>query len=472
MNGDRLEGNIGVNFNFYTIDIHTKTISMGTEVYSDEEGMVKFGESIFIESKLLSKAFGIRLNFNMRSLTAHLTSSFELPVLKLMRLKKQRENIRKIQGEFVIDTTLFRNKKFFHGGTFDWQVGATQQTGRAGSFRTKFDFGAELLYGEAEIGCDYISNQHVKNNNLNVHWRWVENNTRIVRQVQLGRIQARHLTFHNAPLWGGSINNKSTVTRKATGHYMIRETTEPGWDVELYVNNLLVDFTQADSTGNVCFSVPNVYGLSIVKLIFYGPHGEEKILERTRYLPACLLPVKEFEYCIVAGLLQNEMADRFVRADFQYGLFRNLTIGGGVEHLSSLNGETLVPFLSFNFKQNPGFSIQGDYVHRVRTAIALNLLILKYFDCTLEYNLYKKGQKVIPFMPLEEWKAGIYFPIRFKYLNSSISVDYLRQRLTELANTQANVNLSLSFWNFNLTGSAQINWIGSSAKRVFNTYSL
>ena len=54
------------------------------------------------------------------------------------------------------------------------------------------------------------------------------------------------------------------------------DRTEPDWIVELYVNNVLVDYTTADASGFYTFQVPLVYGNTIVKLKFYRALGRRK----------------------------------------------------------------------------------------------------------------------------------------------------------------------------------------------------
>ena len=55
--------------------------------------------------------------------------------------------------------------------------------------------------------------------------------------------------------------------------------------VELYVNNVLVDYVKADASGFFTLQVPLVYGNSFIKLKFYGPWGEERYKEQTLTIP-------------------------------------------------------------------------------------------------------------------------------------------------------------------------------------------
>ena len=113
--------------------------------------------------------------------------------------------------------------------------------------------------------------------------------------------------------------------------------TEPGWIVELYINNVLVDYIKADASGFFTFEVPLIYGNSMVKLKFFGPWGEERTREQNISIPFNFLPPKTLEYTVGAGIVEDTLMSRFSRADVNYGVTRSLTVGAGAEYLSSLS---------------------------------------------------------------------------------------------------------------------------------------
>ena len=111
----------------------------------------------------------------------------------------------------------------------------------------------------------------------------------------------------DAPVVGASISNSpNNQFEKLHGYYNINEYTEPNWTVELYINDVLVDYTVADASGLFVFKVPIVYGYTTLKLKFYGPMGEERIEERTRNVPFTFMPAKKLEYNVSGGVLQDE----------------------------------------------------------------------------------------------------------------------------------------------------------------------
>ena len=78
--------------------------------------------------------------------------------------------------------------------------------------------------------------------------------------------------------------------------------------MELYVNNVLVDYVKADASGFFTFEVPLVYGNSLVKLRYYGPWGEEHSREQTISIPFNFLPPGNSNIQLAPVLLKTVQA--------------------------------------------------------------------------------------------------------------------------------------------------------------------
>src|SRR3970040_972989 len=120
LKGISFEGFIGNNHEPYSIDFAKGLIKVGDRVIKAQDKLLKDSGSLYMESSLFAKAFGITLDFNYRSLTIKLKADFELPIVKQMRLEKIRSNIAKVKGEMVADTAINRNYHLFKLGTLDW----------------------------------------------------------------------------------------------------------------------------------------------------------------------------------------------------------------------------------------------------------------------------------------------------------------------------------------------------------------
>jgi hypothetical protein len=193
---------------------------------------------------------------------------------------------------------------------------------------------------------------------------------------------------------------------------MLSEHTEPNWTVELYVNNVLVDYKKADASGFFTFEVPLVYGNSVVKLRYYGPWGEERSSEQNINIPFNFLPFHKFEYTFSAGVVEDSIHSQYSRANFNYGLGRKVTIGGGIEYLSSvINGKNM-PFVNASARLASNLLVSSEYIYKVRMKNVLSYHLPSNLQLDITYSKYTKGQKAINNTFLEERKAVLSVPYR------------------------------------------------------------
>ena len=137
--------------------------------------------------------------------------------------------------------------------------------------------------------------------------------------------------------------------------------------VELYVNNVLVNYTKADASGFFTFDVPLVYGNSSIKLRFYGPWGEEKTREQNVSIPFNFLPLHQFEYTASAGVVDDDQKSKLARLNLNYGLGTHITVGGGVEYLSTVTSGKTMPFVTASVRLGSNLLVSGEHDYGVRS---------------------------------------------------------------------------------------------------------
>jgi hypothetical protein len=459
--GDKesLKGYIEKESRTYLIDYPANKIIVGSKNYNANNGLASRMGSVYVETSLLAEAFGIYLTFNFRSLSVVLKSSFELPVIKLLRLSNIRNNISKIQGEMNADTVIPRTYHLFKPGIIDWSLASFQSLNGATNNRISLGIGTELLYGEADFSINYYDKYEFDNRQLFYLWKWVNNDRSLIKQAQIGRISNQTISFLNAPVTGAVLRNSPTTLRKAGGYYTITDVTEPDWTVELYINNVLVDFAKADASGLYTFKVPIVYGYTALLLKFYGPMGEERSEERSLHMPYTIMPAGEFEYSISGGIVQDSSSSLFGRAEFNYGLNRFMTLGGGLEFLSSIPNQPYIPFANLTIQPHSKFTLNAEYAHGVRYRALIDYYFLKNALIVLDYTKYVEGQMATRFNALEERKFKLSLPFNIKKLIGYSKVDFSQYVYNTFNFYQASLLLSAYYKQFNANSSTQINWI-------------
>lgn len=127
----------------------------------------------------------------------------------------------------------------------------------------------------------------------------------------------------------------------------------PGWDVELYQNELLVDFKTVENNGRYIFeNVPLQYGENLFEIRLYGPQGQERVITERIAIGSQLISPGEWQfsssYVEEDSLLVGQPAfvessisskNHLLNAEAYYGLFNQHSIGVGVNKITRLSGE-------------------------------------------------------------------------------------------------------------------------------------
>lgn len=396
----------------YLIDKVLNRISYAGKVYDlQTDDLIGTETNLYLRSAYFGKVFGLECKFHFRSLSVILETKLDVPVLMEMRQELMRRNIKKLKGEINADTSIGLRRSFFNLGMADWSLMNTQRNGHNQTM-INVKLGATVAGGEATVGLTYNNKAPFNLRQQHYLWRYVNNGNPFLRQVSIGKIPLQTIASIFAPVTGAQFSNKSTIRRQSFGNYTLSNTTEPGWTVELYINNVLVDYVKADASGFYTFDVPLIYGNTMVQLRFFGPSGEERSSEQNMSIPFNFLPVNTFEYAVNAGIIEDAKNSKFSRADFNYGLSRRITVGAGMEFLSSVITGKIMPFVNTTARLTSDVLMSAEYAHGVRSKAILTYYRPSNFQLELNYTKYAKAQKVINNNFLEESKATLSMPWR------------------------------------------------------------
>ncbi|HUW91736.1 MAG TPA: hypothetical protein VMV74_01115, partial [Bacteroidales bacterium] len=399
----------------YVIDRTANTIIYQGITYDLAAGdLVRTETSLYLRSLYFGKIFGLDCKFNFRTMSVIMESKIELPLIREMRQEEMRSNLKRLKGEIKADSTIGRDYPKFRFGMADWSALSSEQINGPTEARLNLALGAMIAGGEATASLNYNSNDAFTEKQQYYLWRYVNNDHRLLRQVMAGKIISHAISSVYNPVVGVQITNTPTTYRRSFGSYTLSDNTEPGWMVELYVNNVLVDYVKADASGFYTFEVPLVYGNSMVKLKFYGPWGEERVREQNINIPFNFLPKNTLEYTASAGMVEDTLQSIFSRGSVNYGLTRSLTVGGGIEYLSSVTSGPLMPYLNASLRITNNLLVSGEYAYGVRAKGTLTYRLPSNIQLDLNYTKYDKEQKAISYNYLEERRVSLSLPIRTK----------------------------------------------------------
>jgi len=422
----------------YSIDnLHHRIRYLGKEYHLKNNDIIKTETNLYLKSTWFGQLFGLDCRFSFRNLSVNLSTNLELPVIREMRLEEMRANISRLKGEIKVDTTISRKFQAFHFGMADWSIISSQQYSGASDTRINLNLGTTIAGGEANALLNYDNTVQFAEKQQQYQWHYVNNDHPTLRQVTAGKISTNVTSSIFDPIVGVQITNTPTTYRRSFGTYTLSDLTEPNWIVELYVNNVLVDYTKADGSGFFKFEVPLVYGNTAVKLKYYGPWGEERTKEQSMSIPFNFLPPKDFEYNVSGGFIEDSIHSRFGRATLNYGVSRRLTIGGGIEYLSSVVKGTTMPFLSASIRVMNSLLFTGEYTNGVRAKGIINYRLPSKLQLEVDYTKYIPGQKAIIYNYLEERKGIISIPLAGKNFTAYTRLTVYQIVLPGLTNTNA-----------------------------------
>ena len=417
--GDTLSGFFINSTTNYLLDAKKKLLNFnGITTQLPSAAFIKLDKTLYLRSDLFNSLFKLDCRFDYRSLSVNLFTSLELPVIREKKQEQMRNNIGKIRNELKADTTMGPEFTALRLGMIDWSVNTIQDFKNVSETRANIALGGVIAGGETTVALQYNDKTIFSSKQQYYLWRHINNDNPLLRQVAVGKINTNAVSSIFASVIGVQFSNSPTIFRRSFGTYRLNRYTQPGWLAELYVNNVLVDYTRADASGFYGFDVPVVYGNTQIQVRYYGPNGEQKMGEGNIIMPYTFLPVGQVEYNVSAGVVEDSLWSRFSRININYGLLKRVTIGGGMEYLSSIGNRKAMPFLTANFRISRNMFFSTDYIHGVKSNITGNYRLPSNLTFEINYTTYVKGQQAIYNTYLEERRATVSVPLRLKGFNT------------------------------------------------------
>lgn len=236
-------------------------------------------DDIYIDADTIFKILEIEYNINISTLTLKLTPSTPLPIQnKLARKNRKKAKFRNSIAKLPLKYTSY--------GLLTTPFTDLQTRYITNNYDiTNFSYSAlgsgdfAFMTGNYYIQGD--SKDSFKNFRLKLSKDSIKNNL-------LGPLKATQYSFGDInPNAGGGVGVAGQevgvrITNKPSGSSLRLQKTDfigdaqPGWDVELYRNNIFIDSVTISDNGRYEFYNQNLaYGKNNFKLIFYGPQGQQ-----------------------------------------------------------------------------------------------------------------------------------------------------------------------------------------------------
>mgnify|MGYP000317490456 CR=1 FL=1 len=389
--------------NTYSMDqsLH-HIIYKGKKIQLKEKDLISTTNNLYLKEDYFGLIFGLQCTFNFRNLSVSCISDMELPAVKAARREKMRLNIEGLKKNFTADTTIIRERPLLDLGVVTWDINSQQNTNGFGNNRASLGLGGLVAGGEFIANLNYNDTQPLSLRNQFYQWRYVNNENNVVKQVTIGKLGNQSISSIFRPVVGIQLSNRTTYLKNSFGTYLLSDYTKPNWTVEVYINNVLVDYTKADSTGFFSFDIPLVYGNTSVRLKYYGPWGEEEVTTEHLNIPYNFLPAGKLEYNIDAGVIEDSQKNIFAQAQLNYGLSPRITLEGGFELNTAVDKTPVIPFAKTSIRLPYNMIFSSEYLHQVGYTGNLSYRSASNFQLEVNYVNYNKDQEAVLFNGNEE----------------------------------------------------------------------
>jgi hypothetical protein len=399
----------------WKIDLISLTAKNGKNklTFSDDDFRLK-GNDIFLLPGIFSKIFGLRFSIDMNYLKVMLNSDEMLPV-DLKRERERKHAVHKLNKSEKKYPLLFpRERRLWDGGILDYNLGIFTGT-ESGNFNYSISGGMELFGGDMKASLTGFHNDQsdiVKLGHLN--WRYVKHGNPFLTTFRIGNILTGGILAR--PVIGAGITNMPLIPPRIQSKQVTDGFTDPGSEIELFINKRLIDFTKADENGYYRFEYNQNYGSAMVSIKIYKPGGEIIIKKWQIELPFSVMPEGKFYYSIQGGVpdnlsLSGSSSSRVFHGDIGWAMRKNLTLRIGGDYFNNYEDPSFYAGLSARFFEqyfaDLDFSPENFFRTgaRVRYASGTGARIL--------YTAYSGGHIYNPGDAREKLYAWFYLPFRF-----------------------------------------------------------
>lgn len=271
----------------FSLDLAASQVVIAGEVIPLNPAFIEqLPDDIYVDVRTLARWFPINFEFNLSSLSLELNSREPLPL--------EQKLARDIQRERVLSQQRNRNRTFpqiqvpyewvtwpVSDTTVEFQVSSSEEeTTFTRSYSTLAT--ADLMKLNADLFVtgtekDQLSVARLKLGRQDATGGLLGKLD--ATQFALGDVfspQIKHISRSQGGR-GFEVSNAPLGNQNEFDRITLQGDLQLGWEVELYRNEVLLDFRQSQADGRYIFEdVPLLFGVNVIKLVFYGPQGQRR----------------------------------------------------------------------------------------------------------------------------------------------------------------------------------------------------
>ena len=470
----KIEGDILKKDNSFSLSIKNCDVKYhGKRDDFDCNVVVLYENEVYVRIDYVEKWLPLKINIDSLKQVAIIETDKPFPLKeKIKRSRKKTGSLRSSDGEIDYGNPHAPEKYYLFDGLFiDQNISFTgtknpsAQTKKMGH-QTKISgqvLGFETLFRTSgEVGEKLTTNRYLNFKKHNQKGTMLE-------VLEIKNIELNDIAFPSQDLVGGgsqlkgvSINNFSAGVKSSYSKHNFQGFLKEGWEVELYSEDVLLDRRESNESGRYEFKNLDLkYGRNKYKLIFYGPHGEEKIEHKTIQISQKMLKSKKLYYQFVNGkdkddqrlnalILRKRLSKKFT-SDFSHTQ--------AVLDSSPNNTKKLTNFINMSlhgFAENSIFTtIFSKNFSQGNATQFIGTFLLTGLTSRVEYSIFSNYQSALvnvsgdSFLE-KEYKGSFNFSIPF-FIPISTRVQLKKQVDDKNLYTEdINIGMSMSYRGFYL----------------------
>ena len=449
--------------NKYEINLSRyKAKCFGKETVLDSSLYIATEYNLYLKLKAFEQIFNLKMFFNFSELSVYMPLEEDFPIYQRLKRQKEHKKLRETRIALKDVYEIAPEKEIFSGGVADWMVSSNPVGG--GDTYLNLGIGSMILNGDFAISGSGSIQTGLDKDNIKYKWHYVIEDKKYITQVEFGNINAGNYMARS--LKGIMATNRPQVRRKFFQTISLRDRIGTGWEVELYVNNKLVDFTTTDENGEYNFLVDTEYGRTKITLKMFGPNGEIRTEEKLSTVPFNLIPRKEYEYTIGGGKqkVYRDSTKNYVQLSGYYGLFSRLTVGMSSDiPVGNPDEEKTTTAIEATCQPLGNMLVSASYSSNYAMQFDMSMRNLSVASITARYTRYFENQFSNRMSQLSGLALTVASPIRLGRSHMGLRFRYTLDKYKNSRTRSFNIGLKIQAYKTHL------NYIGNFRKTTNQT---
>lgn len=312
------------------------------------------GFDLYIDLQTLERLFGLRFLLDVSQLTLSLESKQALPVLEKLKRQQKQQQLRKPDSSETPQDYVRNEYAWFGKPQFDVSLSHDAEH-YAGDVA---QVSSAVLQGRMDLLKHSLRSSYINNDgeaDLRMTFSRAADGPDRDMFLGIDRYELGDVSSDSDPLLFSSVKGRGVHFERGGNSALERGSAitiegdaPPMWELELYRNGFLVEFSEAGSDGRFSFEeVPIFAGENNFEVRIYGPQGQYRVARRQISVGGQMVTPGEWEYQVLGikrnkHLIRSQLNEAEQQSDFlltqaTYGVNEYFSIQAGLSQMTPDN---------------------------------------------------------------------------------------------------------------------------------------